>query len=321
MNNNPLVSILVPVYNVEKYIERCARSVFEQTYENLEYIFVDDCTPDNSVAILQKVMEDYPDRKKQTKIIHHDRNRGIAATRNTAVENCSGDFLTHVDSDDWIELNAVEIFVKKQQENDADIVSSNTFSHFSDGSFKIGDTCSSLQGDPFLKIISAKAAHHLWGRLIRVDLYRKNGILCKEGVNQGEDLQTFPQLAYYCHFHDCVNIPLYHYNAFNINSYSYKEHYSLSDIVQIHESFNIFYSFLIPKESEKYGKVLAKRKMDYLFFLMKLCVRIGAKDSFNQFKIELTDLEDQNKDIKYRDIVHWLRRSYYLTRPVLFICR
>ena len=227
--------------------------------------------------------------------------------------------LTYVDSDDWLELNAVEILVKKQQENDADIVSSNTFNHFSDGSFKIGDTYSSLQGDSFLKIISGKAAHHLWGRLIRVDLYRKNGIQCKEGMNQGEDLQTFPQLAYYCRLHDCVNIPLYHYNASNIDSYSYKERYSLSDIVQIHESFNIFYSFLIPKESEKYGKILAKRKMDYLFFLMKQCVRIDAKDSFNQFKIELTELEDKNKDIKYRDIVHWLRRSYYLTKLMLLI--
>ena len=53
-----LVSILVPVYGVEKYIERCARSLFEQTYDNLEYIFVDDCSPDSSIAILKRVMED-----------------------------------------------------------------------------------------------------------------------------------------------------------------------------------------------------------------------------------------------------------------------
>ena len=78
----PLISILIPVYNVEKFIERCARSVFEQTYENLEYVFVDDCSPDKSIQILERVLAEYPKREKQTKIIHHDKNRGVAAARN-----------------------------------------------------------------------------------------------------------------------------------------------------------------------------------------------------------------------------------------------
>ena len=59
------VSILVPVYGVEKYIERCARSIFEQTYDDLEIIFVDDCTPDRSIDILKKILEDYPNRKNR----------------------------------------------------------------------------------------------------------------------------------------------------------------------------------------------------------------------------------------------------------------
>lgn len=70
---NKKVSILVPVYGVEKYIERCARSLFEQTYDNIEYIFVDDCTKDRSIEILQKVLEDYPNRKKQVEILHHEK--------------------------------------------------------------------------------------------------------------------------------------------------------------------------------------------------------------------------------------------------------
>ena len=70
MNDSPLVSILVPVYNVEPYFERCARSVFEQTYDNLEYIFVDDCSPDNSIQILERVLAEYPHRVNQVKIIH-----------------------------------------------------------------------------------------------------------------------------------------------------------------------------------------------------------------------------------------------------------
>lgn len=82
------VSVFVPVYNVELYIERCARSLFEQTYPYLEYVFVNDCTPDRSMQILQKVMEDYPERKNAVKIIHHENNIGIAATRYTFIDKC-----------------------------------------------------------------------------------------------------------------------------------------------------------------------------------------------------------------------------------------
>ena len=102
------VSVLVPVYGVEKYIERCARSLFEQTYSDLEYVFVNDCTPDQSIEILKKVMAEYPQRKNAVKIVNHAKNRGLAAARNTAYDNATGDFVTIVDSDDWLEWDALE---------------------------------------------------------------------------------------------------------------------------------------------------------------------------------------------------------------------
>ena len=88
--NNPLISILVPIYGVEKYIERCARSLFEQTYPNLEFVFVDDASPDKSIEILHQVIKDYPKWDGHISIIHHDKNCGIAATRNSLVNNSKG---------------------------------------------------------------------------------------------------------------------------------------------------------------------------------------------------------------------------------------
>ena len=88
---NPKVSILVPIYNVEKYIERCAVSLFEQTYENIEYVFVNDCTPDQSIKVLKHVLGRYPQRSSKTKVINHDRNRGVAASRNTALDKADHD--------------------------------------------------------------------------------------------------------------------------------------------------------------------------------------------------------------------------------------
>ena len=77
------VSLLVPVYGVEKYIRQCSRTLFGQTYDDIEYVFVDDCSPDNSVAVIRQVLAEYPHREQQVRIVRHDHNRGLEATRKT----------------------------------------------------------------------------------------------------------------------------------------------------------------------------------------------------------------------------------------------
>ena len=126
------VSVLVPVFRVEKYIERCARSLFEQTYSNLEFVFVNDSPDDQSIDVLQRVIEDYPDRVGSIKIINHDSNRGVAAARNTLLDNATGDFVSWVDSDDWLESNAIELLIQKQQRTNSDVVSGNIHMHYDD---------------------------------------------------------------------------------------------------------------------------------------------------------------------------------------------
>lgn len=80
-NNSPAVSVIIAVYKAEKYIERCARSLFEQTLEDMEFVFIDDATPDNSMKILHRVIDEYPNRKPQVKIITHESNMGTFATK------------------------------------------------------------------------------------------------------------------------------------------------------------------------------------------------------------------------------------------------
>ncbi len=75
--DNPKVSIIVPIYRVEEYIERCAESLFAQTFDDIEYIFVDDCSPDKSVEILQRTLEKYPHRKRLTRIERLSSNSGL----------------------------------------------------------------------------------------------------------------------------------------------------------------------------------------------------------------------------------------------------
>lgn len=221
MNNQfPLVSICVPIYGVEKYIERCAVTLFEQTYENIEYIFVNDCTKDNSVAILEDVISRYPARSSAVKIITHEKNRGLAAARNTCVESSTGEFILHVDSDDYIENDTVELLVKEQQKNDADIVTCGIFMHKPTNtitrelpSFKSPELMTTA-------LIGRQTAVNIWGRLIKRSLYTKNGIKATEGVNMGEDYSVIPLLSYNTKQILNLSRPLYHYDCTNTSSYT-----------------------------------------------------------------------------------------------------
>ena len=84
-NREPLVSIVVPVYNVERYIDKCLDSLFSQSYENMQYIFVNDCTIDNSMKHIQDKMTDYPHRREQVILINHEVNKGLTAARKTGI--------------------------------------------------------------------------------------------------------------------------------------------------------------------------------------------------------------------------------------------
>ena len=118
----PKVSIIVPVYGVEKYIERCARSLFEQTLDDIEYLFIDDCTPDKSVEILKRVLEEYPHRKSQVVIHRMEQNSGQAKVREWGMRNATGEYLIHCDSDDWVDMDMYRIMYEEAKRTDADIV-------------------------------------------------------------------------------------------------------------------------------------------------------------------------------------------------------
>lgn len=122
MTNNPLVSIIVPVYNVEPYIEQCCRSVFEQTYDNCEFIFVDDCGTDRSMEILYGLIEEYSHLKDRIRVIRHDGNKGLPTARKTGIEAARGGYVQFVDSDDYVEGNMTEHLATIAVEYDADIV-------------------------------------------------------------------------------------------------------------------------------------------------------------------------------------------------------
>lgn len=116
------VSVIVPIYQVAAYIERCARSLLEQTLENVELIFVDDCSPDESMQILQTVLAEYPERRVKVRVVRHVGNQGLPAARNTGLALAEGKYIFHFDSDDWAENTLLERLYDAAEEADADFV-------------------------------------------------------------------------------------------------------------------------------------------------------------------------------------------------------
>lgn len=117
----PLVSVIVPVYGVEAYISRCARSLFAQTYPEVEFLFVDDSSPDRSVAVLKEVLSEYPAVAQRVQILFKP-NEGQSLARKTGLEAARGEYVLMVDSDDWLETCAIEKLVAYAQATQADVV-------------------------------------------------------------------------------------------------------------------------------------------------------------------------------------------------------
>lgn len=118
----PKVSVIIPVYGVERYIERCARSLFEQTLQDIEFIFVNDCTPDNSIKILKTILAEYPSRNSQVKIINFESNQGAAKARVVGIREATGEYIIHCDSDDWVDHRIYERLYNEAEQKKSDIV-------------------------------------------------------------------------------------------------------------------------------------------------------------------------------------------------------
>jgi glycosyltransferase involved in cell wall biosynthesis len=120
MSESPLVTIGIPVYNVEPYIEKCLLSVLNQTYQNLEILVIDDCGTDNSIQIVCNLQSTHPNGR-MVKIIKHESNKGLGEARNTVINHASGKYVYFIDSDDYIETNAILLMLEHAERNNSEV--------------------------------------------------------------------------------------------------------------------------------------------------------------------------------------------------------
>ena len=132
------ISVIVPVYNVEDYLERCLHSLVKQTIEDIEIILINDGSPDNSQKIINCFKEQYPDKIVSVEI----ENSGVARARNIGLQYATGEYVGFVDSDDYVDVSMFEKLYEKAQEDEADIVASGYTRLWSASSkdFQLGET-------------------------------------------------------------------------------------------------------------------------------------------------------------------------------------
>lgn len=184
--NKPKLSVIIPVYKAEKFIERCCVSLFEQTLDNIEYIFVDDCSPDNSVNKIREIVARYPEREPMVKILSHSPNRGVSFSRQQGLEAATGEFVIHCDSDDWVDLDMYESAYKAAIDNDADVVRMGYITEYSNGNSHESRFSSQDFFDDLIFDMSPPTGSVCVG-LIRSSLLHENGIKFPLDTNWGED--------------------------------------------------------------------------------------------------------------------------------------
>lgn len=181
------VSIIVPIYNVAAYLHRCVDSLLKQSYPNIEIILVDDRSTDGSLMIAEKFEADHPDKFK---LLRRENNGGLSAARNSGLKAASGEWLTFVDSDDWVTPDYVETLYKTAVEDNADIVMSGFYYYYPSGKCEEVSTFGNLKTDSSHREKVALCDPCATTRLFKASLFLNTDISFPEDIRRSEDIAT-----------------------------------------------------------------------------------------------------------------------------------
>lgn len=184
------VSIIIPIYQVSDYVERCLKSVIGQTFKDIECILVDDVTKDDSLVKCERIIRDYNEKegKISFKILHHERNRGLSAARNTGTKAATGEYIYYMDSDDEITPDCIEKLMRTAREHpEAEMVIGNYREFWMDKELRTAldnslpsHICSNES--VFSYYIQRSLPDSAWNKLVRRDFIENHGLEFKEGI-------------------------------------------------------------------------------------------------------------------------------------------
>lgn len=213
------VSVIIPVYKVESFIGRCVESLMNQTLQEVEYIFVNDDTPDGSMPVLQNILERFQSRKSQVLVLTHEINKGLPAARNTGLAVAQGEYIFHCDSDDYVEPDMLERLYDKAEKENADIVWCDWFLTFEKAERYMKQPDYKTPMEALKAMLGGAMKFNVWNKLARRSLYVDNDIKFPSGYGMGEDM-TMMLLFARANKVAYLSQAFYHYVKLNTNAIS-----------------------------------------------------------------------------------------------------
>lgn len=289
------VSIIIPVYNVEKYIKQCLKSVLNQTYKNLEIILVNDGTKDNSMKVIEEYLQD------ERIIIINKENGGLSSARNSGLDKVTGEYIYFLDSDDWLEENALEILINNS--SDIDIVRGN-FNYYDEikntkrlPKFRL-EYNKNLEGK-FLLQDGVEVM--VWNKLYKTSFIKKNNLKFVEGIIHEDEEFTFktymlnPKVKY-------LEKVTYNYRVNRANSITNdsKKNSSINSLGKIIENFEKQLKFI----SNPFIKLRYILRVYYLkVFFFRGKDKVIPNEEINKFENIIVNFDLKSFNLKEKEII------------------
>lgn len=270
------VSIIIPIFKVRNFIERCVCSLFEQTLKDIEFIFVDDATPDDSIEILKSCIDRYPERKEQILILTHEQNRGLPAARNTGLAVATGEYVFHCDSDDFVEKDMLEEMYNAAKATDADMVYCDFYLSFEKNERYMSNPVYETADEALrVGLLGGNMKYNVWNKFVKKSLYSDNEIWFPSGHGMGEDM-TMIRLVACARRVAYVPKAFYHYVKLNSNAFSA----TMSERHMVDIRFNVDQTIIFLEE--KFGNSLAK---EIAFFKLNTKLPFIITDDEAQYEV------------------------------------
>lgn len=302
------VSVIIPIYKVEAFIERCATTLMEQTFREVEYIFVDDATPDSSIQVLEEVVTRYPERKEQVHIVHHDTNKGLPAARNTGLALATGEYILHCDSDDYVEPTLLEDLYNAAQAQNADIVWCDWYLTFAENERYMKQPSLDTPVDALKAMLCGGMKYNVWNKLVRRALYIDNQIGFPAGYGMGEDMTMMMLLA---HAKEVAYVPQAYYHYIKTNTNAFSQTYSDRHLEELKHNVQRIIDYMQMVYGEALEQELSFFKLDVKFpFLIA-----GQYKRWEEWYPEANKYILQNKHISSRSrYIQWLaaKKQYWV---------
>lgn len=292
MNN--IISVIIPVYNAEKYLVRCVNSVLSQTYENIELVLVNDGSKDNSLKICKKLQSE----DTRIKVIDKE-NEGASVARNVGLDAATGDYIMFIDADDWIEENMFSFLISCMlSEDNVDVAVCNHYIEGHNSENRTVAGCIGLTEDKLItddisfcvaKLDETGRFNYLWNRVYKRNIIEDNHIRLDNQFTTGEDLDF--NLKYFKHVNKCAlsDNPMYHYIKDGVDSLCarYKENIYEMSVELSHRRYELYNEFGM-LENDSYRLIYEMTYIDYMRNCIPNMYRKNApltdKDRLGQMK-------------------------------------